>query len=104
MNTIGTGLIRWKRITHSGVGGITRGQWLVGIVSGNFVGWEHDQKSGFNRTLKHILNTIEEWKEQVNKMRIETSKITTKENRIGFDGIEKIMESSPSIFTLQEIF
>lgn len=37
-NKIGAALIRLKRITHSGVGGVTRGQWLVEIVSDDLWG------------------------------------------------------------------
>lgn len=68
------------------------------------MGWEHDQKSGFRRTLRHIFDTTEGRKEQVNKLIIETSKIPTKGGRIEFDGIEETTVSSPSVITLQEIF
>ena len=57
---------------------------MVGIISDKFMGWEYDQKSEVRITLKHIVDTTEGKKETWNKLTLDATKTSTKEDRISF--------------------
>ena len=59
LKKIGEQSIILKILVQSKVVGIPKGQWMVGILIDKCMGWEHDQKLGVRRTLKHILGTTE---------------------------------------------
>ena len=71
---------------------------MVGIVTDNFVIWGHDQRYSARRTPKHTLDTTEGKRGPGNHLKVDSRNILTKEDRISFDGITKIIVSSPSMF------
>ena len=90
--------MKWRKVTHEEVGGVTMGKWTVGLSAEEKFFWDTDHGYGFRRTLKHVTDANEKGTESRNKLVNE--KMLTCSEMIPVHNIESLREGEVNAFFL----